>query len=473
MELQYRGSGYIFFNETEYNCDLYYNEKQGGIILKVNIRCENTLGKFLELPLDIPFLCGQLNTGFKFTLVQLDRIEMQNLVSYRKAVYTFSANYILCGIGHKTSEEQLFNKVSFTLSNIIEWGEESVYTIGDNYELINKKDDICKLIYQDDNYSINYIVRGSMLPVVESELLTEQISLKQYGIIEISFVKEHKLETFLDVFNKLKRLIEIASFRKINVESVNAYSKDIKQTIGEQSVEYPIKIYGNGIEELQHEETSNHRYWKWIMLSELIANNSFNYYFEKHNKLAPIIELYLEPFYVNYNSETRVFLNIVQALETYHSRFVTNRIDDFKLRVDEITKKYSFPKADEVKKYLMAKSKGFVTLESRLADLLFANGNIYFDTGEIKHEDFPSIIAHTRNYYIHYDESIKDKHTLLLEEELHIYNRSLLQILEYYILLELGFSDIIEIKKKLIGRWGKASQSLDILRISKGKHKVS
>ncbi|MGN1275428.1 MAG: HEPN domain-containing protein [Floccifex sp.] len=181
----------------------------------------------------------------------------------------------------------------------------------------------------------------------------------------------------------------------------------------------------------------------------------------------------MEPFYVNYNSETRVFLNVVQALETYHSRFITNRIDDFKLRVDEITKKLPSPRADELKNYLMAKSKGFITLESRLADLLFASGNIYFDTGEIKHEDFPSIIAHTRNYYIHYDESIKDKYILLPEDKLHIYNRSLLQILEYYILLELGFSDNIEIKKKLVERWGKASQSLDILRISKEKHKAS
>jgi Icc-related predicted phosphoesterase len=60
-----------------------------------------------------------------------------------------------------------------------------------------------------------------------------------------------------------------------------------------------------------------------------------------------------------------------------------------------------------------------------------------FDTGEITHMDFPSVIAHTRNYYIHYDESIKAQHRVLSEEELQFYNRSLLQMLEYYILLEL------------------------------------
>lgn len=47
MELQYRGSGKAYLNETEYRCDLYYNEKQGGIILKINVKNEKTLGNFL------------------------------------------------------------------------------------------------------------------------------------------------------------------------------------------------------------------------------------------------------------------------------------------------------------------------------------------------------------------------------------------------------------------------------------------
>jgi len=33
-----------------------------------------------------------------------------------------------------------------------------------------------------------------------------------------------------------------------------------------------------------------------------------------------------------------LFLNVVQALETYHSRFITNDIEKYKQRVDEISK---------------------------------------------------------------------------------------------------------------------------------------
>lgn len=123
MELQYRGSGKAYLNETEYRCDLYYNEKQGGIILKINVKNEKTLGNFLQVPLEIPHLCGQLENGFKFTLLQLRRTNMEDLISFGMTVFTFIAEYILCGVIGEENCEQAFYKVDFTLSDIIEWGE--------------------------------------------------------------------------------------------------------------------------------------------------------------------------------------------------------------------------------------------------------------------------------------------------------------------------------------------------------------
>lgn len=101
---------------------------------------------------------------------------------------------------------------------------------------------------------------------------------------------------------------------------------------------------------------------------------------------------------------------------------------------------------------------------------MLANREIYFDIGEIKRDEFPTIIAHTRNYYIHYDERIKEKHRVLTEKELQFYNRSLLQILEYYILLELGFSDSVVLKSKITERWGRVSQDMEILRMSRAQN---
>ena len=92
----------------------------------------------------------------------------------------------------------------------------------------------------------------------------------------------------------------------------------------------------------------------------------------------------------------------------------------------------------------------------------------FFDTGKLDRTEFPSIIARSRNYYIHYDEEIKDKNRVLSEEELEFYNRSLLKILEYYILLELGFPlDNINITEKLSKRWGNVSQDMEFYNLLK------
>ena len=54
-----------------------------------------------------------------------------------------------------------------------------------------------------------------------------------------------------------------------------------------------------------------------------------------------------------------------------------------------------------------------------------------------------------------------------------IYNRALFKILEYYILIELGFSeDDAKITDKLKERWGNISQDLEILKLSRERSKT-
>lgn len=471
MELPYRGSGKVYYADKEYQCDLYYNETEGGIILKINVKNKNTIGNFLEVPLEMPYLCGQLDSGFKFTLLDLRRLSTEDMISYSTTVFTFDASYILCGIGEKGQAEQTFYRANYTLSDIIEWGEESAYCIGENYEIKSKEETVKKQIYSSEKFTVNYLVYGSFLPCVDRELLTEKIELKQHGVIEINFEDEQTFFRFNEIFEKIKRLLEISTRRRMNIEAVTVYSHEIFDNYGDRNIERNITVYGEDIKENKKKTSSHNRSWKWINLGELIEQSSFENYFSKHDKMAPIIELFLEPFYVEKSSETRVFLNLVQALETYHSRFVTNDLDEFKQRVDNLLSAFEVTRADEYRAYLLAHSNRFITLESRLADLLLAEWKIHFDTGDINYQDFPSIVAHSRNYYIHYDEGLKEKYRILSQEELQIYNTVLIEILEYYILLELGFVETNgELMRKIRERWGNVSQSLEISKISKTRH---
>ena len=64
MEVQYRGSGKTYLHEKEYQCDLYYNEKQGGIILKINVKNEKHWGIFTSSIRGIVFMWSTEN-GFR------------------------------------------------------------------------------------------------------------------------------------------------------------------------------------------------------------------------------------------------------------------------------------------------------------------------------------------------------------------------------------------------------------------------
>lgn len=468
MELRYNGSGKVYFNDEEYSCDLYLNNKLGGIYLRINVKDKNGLSDFYEVPLEIDYLCGELNTGFKFTLINLARDKVNHLISYGKTEYTYTADYILYGVEKREDNlEQKFKRVSYTITNILEWGEESAFKISEDFGLFSKKDSVEKVLYKTIDYEIKYIVRGSLLPIIDWELFKDDIQIQQKGIIEIKFNTEQKLTFFNGLFDKVKKLIETSMISNINIESVSAFSDDLKDNWGNAQMNRQIKIYGKNIKEMKKDEDERLKPIKFLTCNELLSHNSFEKYFSKQEKLEPIFELFLEPLYINGSSNSKTFLNVVQALETYHSRFITNNIGHFKKRVEQLAQGPTEAIMKQRKKYFMASSKSFITLESRIADLLKANWQIHFDTGEISDDDFPSVISQTRHYYIHFDESIKLKYRILSNEELPIYTRALLKLLDYYILLELGYSaNGKETIEKINNRWGNISQDLQILRLS-------
>ena len=466
MDLHYTGSGKICYSKKEYKCDLYCNEDEGGILLKI-ISTTEKMENFFKFPLEIPFLIGKLSTGLKFTLLHLARKGVHEYFSDGYTEFSFYADYILYGVANSSVGEQTFYKLQFTLSNIINWGNQSIYEIGDNFEMISKNHKVSKSILETNNCAISYSIFGTTLPIIQNDLLQENISLKQHGSIEIIFQEEKKFDTFLNVFKKIKHLIEFAMFRKINIENVTAYSKELVYDFNDLAIEQPINIYGKNIQKLKNVELSSTEKMKWINFDDLIRNNSFKNYFEKYETLSLILELFLEPLYTEFNSHIRIFLNIVQALETYHSRFIASNMTEFKDRICLLENK-KIIYSEEIKSFLMANSKKFITLESRLADLLLAERNIFFDTGDLTQSEFPSIIARTRNYYIHYNESIKKLYRILSEEELKFYNRSLFKMLEYYILLELGFpKNTFNFSANLSKRWGNISQDLKFYNLLK------
>lgn len=469
MELSYSGSGNILYQEKEYRCDLYLNNDEGGILF--NIYVDKAMASFIELPFEIDCLPGRLDNGFNFTAFECSRTNMESSISEGRSVFTFQAHSLLKGVGTSNPNGAKLYKVQFGLADILEWGSFSGYKIGESYEL-SSGGSVKIDIYADDQITVKYLVSTSMLPVVQQELLRDTIILSQQGILDIQSTAPETIGFFEGYYRKIKRLIEISMRKTVKLTNVTGWSHSVYYDVGERHIEDPITILTADLYSTDQEKNNKIVSWKWFTLPELLENNSFGLYMEKYDTLEPITELYMEAFSPDGISSKRLFLNLVQGLETYHSRFITNDLNKFKKRIANVILKNK-PKqfvADNTS-FLMAKSHKFITLESRLADLLLANFEIIFDTGDIRRYDFPEVIANTRNYLIHYDERIKQSKRVLTDEEISIYNKALLIMLEYYLLRELGFTDTNAIRKKLNDRWGSVSTTLSIIKASREKEK--
>lgn len=464
MKVNYTGNGKVFFHGNEYDCDLFLNEEQGGILLKISVYGQ--IASSLELPIEMDSIAGELSTGFRFTLLGCIRKKLNHLISYGKSEFSYSAEYLIKGIGGKDAPPILFNKMAFQLSDIIEWGDVSGYFVGDDYEL-KQNDNTDSVLYQDKDFAIRYVVNSTMLPIGKWDLLKENITLKQSGIIEIAFNDEKPIYEFEEIYKKVKSLIELSMLKTVTLKKLTGWTKDNKRKLEKDEIEWPVEIISYDFFDDKIDEDVRANSYRWICLPELVANKSFQEYFKKYETLKPVVELYVEILESREMSAVRAFLNITQALETYHARFKANELKEFRERVENVILKNSPQTCIKYRDFLTKGSGKQLALQSRLADLFLAEFKIYFDTGDIDFYDFPRVIAKTRNYYTHYNESIKETERVLTEEELVIYNNVLLYILEYHLLSELGFDNIEEIKKKLNFRFGNTSLSLSIRKKSK------
>lgn len=452
ITLDFSGSGYFKINQKEerYHGNLFLNPEEGGIVVEIEIFHEGGPLGYLTLPTKIDYITGELTNGFKLTLLDCIRTSLQSYVGSRDT-FTYAAKFMFEGINISKPKQNQFTQVEFVIPDAIVWGEKSSYKIGkENYSLVDNLNDNNIEIYSTSYFSVEYHVFGTMLPVIDSSLLVENINLIQRPTFIIKAEKPQEFDYFLEKYKLVKRYVEIAMKREILLDEIRAYPS---QTILEENgikYETSVKVNSSLIKKKNKNTVKLSDQSSYLFkLSDIVNQGEFSRYIENADKLDPIIDLYLDVIYSNDISAVRAFLNVTQALETYHSRFkYGGNIKGFKERIDKvILEKRPDSLKEGDRKFLLANSKKFVTLESRLAELLLAEFNIIFYTGRIPFLDFPHIITKTRNYYTHYDERIKKQ--AINEKDLSPYVRILVTILEYYMLNELGFKDV-ELRRKKI-----------------------
>ena len=338
MELNLSATGFwkIENSEKEYIGDLYLNKDKGGIILYIRIPNIGPMLSFLELPLEIAFITGTTTNGAKITLVDCLRISTKSRLG-SEDIFGYQARFMLDGITFNDEKDIKFKKMEISIPGIIQWGNISNYVIPDLEDedtLIGLKATEPIELHVSKEYRLLYCLTFS----IPYQLMEENIHLKQipYLVIEAELVQS--LDWFMKIANQMKRLIEIAIGSPLSFDSIIVESPEIYNEFGDgNKYNRPLKVIHTFKQDIDKEGLSNrilkHDYL--FDLSELKQAN-FSKWQEIASIMEPIIELYIDSLYNQNLSVNRHFLNMVQALETYHSRRIAYSLSDFKKRVNDL-----------------------------------------------------------------------------------------------------------------------------------------
>jgi hypothetical protein len=167
----------------------------------------------------------------------------------------------------------------------------------------------------------------------------------------------------------------------------------------------------------------------------------FNNWLEKVELLRPVYNLYFGTIYREDMYLEFQFLSLIMALEVYHRRLIRNEdisSEEHEERIRQILNNTSAKYQEWLKEKL--KYSNEPSLRKRIKEIYDMLKNIRYVTALIpKKKNFVDDVVNTRNYFVHYDQSLENK--ALKETKLYCLIQKLKVLVEICLLKEIGFCD--------------------------------
>ncbi len=274
--------------------------------------------------------------------------------------------------------------------------------------------------------------------------LLQEVNLRHSVWLEIETQEELALENWLAQFiNPFQNLLNLGTHRPNSIRTIHAYSKQHNITRPDGSIrENPIQVL---FQQYYYENEPSEKLREHEMLFTLQdIIHDFSQVIEKWLRIADDLDSVCNLFFgIQYNERLYLeqrFLNIIQAVESYHRR----RSDKQDLPEEKHQQRIEAILAgtpQEYKKWLTDKLKysNELNLRKRLKDLLDSNSvNKVILPLVRKKNAFVDKVVNTRNFFTHYDPSLE--RGVARGVELYRLTQILALLLEACFLNELGFS---------------------------------
>ena len=346
--------------------ELIYNKQNGVILLNLikEIDSKSFWGKSYG---NLPIIVGKLNSGAIVTLGN-NRCTNNHTQAFSSQQLTFISEYMIWSNSERVNAT--YNKMVCILKNAYQWSGFSAFE--ETETSIKVKDTVERKTYTWFGAKItfsSYLNNSLFVPPRE-----EETTLIQRLVLEIETTEKQSMEAFISIRNKILSLISFATKNNVNIEEQYLCDFDDSYLIADKIKNYH-KHYlytSEPVRDVLKTRRWDYNFWLKDIPEETDINKSLE-------KLEPVFSLYLSLFKYQDMPHEMVFLNIVQALETFHSRFFYgNKKDKYVKSVQE-----RFGDSERYKKLLLCDTQmdencGFIILVSRLNDLLIGKNDGLF-----------------------------------------------------------------------------------------------
>jgi hypothetical protein len=396
-----------------------------------------------------PIINGISSDGTYFTLVDCF-IKTQVTSTPGFSVTTILVNIIFENILAEKKEDIKFRSVSSSFLFLDNWvhtnGFAKDWTMKAKDYSINyhRPDKIENNINDEFSLNINFIVSPPQYTIIQ-----KKVQIKQKTEIEIVVCEDKDLNFFLNIIMYCKHFLMLAmneNTKKLYIKTQLAKRDNIST-----NSDKPVIVYIRNM-------TQDYKKSDILPINMIFSlpsvknrlNSLLNTWFENHKTYHASYTLFFETSYYKGLNLENYFLNLTQALESYHrNKYGGGYMDkeEYKNTIYEKIKD-SIPSGLEAdfKEGLKSKIKfGYeYSLRRRLTEL-FRDNNNFLENFIPEYVVLKNEIVDTRNYYTHYDE--KGQYVKQYSELFNLCEK-IKVIFTSFLLFDLGFS-YEEVKKKI------------------------
>ena len=406
-----------------------------------------TYERFTKEDRVFPLIYGIANSGENITLLNCFLTHRSDGSNEQTRRYLFYVGSVIIG-DHCLSTKPKFSCFIFDHPELVAWTnlchfEATFYdkdydTSSFSYNWIREAPVFFQL---NENLTVKFNANTSR---VCSHVVDPLLNVSQTIEIQLLYYSPVALSVAWDDYHSLIRLINIGFQSNITNNKVKCLS--CNTCISNETIP-SIEVYISH----PHPEPIITKFYDFIFNLHELQQGIISTWTNKQNQLQSIVDFYLNVISSSTMYIENRFLNLVQALEIYHTRFQSSNKVEYAARIESMLASIPLKNRDFHTKRLKPKSytnDNCIKLIHRLSDLYVRDPMPKFCTMENKVWPYSYIekIVETRNYLTHYN---LEKETSSLKGVDLVHSLLCLQsVLEYYLLKELGLS--VEVQTRLL-----------------------